>query len=41
MKPGFFKSYTEQAEAFYQQSVYQDSISQLTKALSDKQQASA
>lgn len=39
MEPGFFKSYTEQAEAFYQQSVYQDSISQLTKALSDKQQA--
>lgn len=39
MQPGFFKSYTEQAEAFYQQSVYQDSINQLTRALSNKREA--
>ena len=41
MKPGFFKQYTEQAEVFYQQSLYQDSSNQLKRALHDKQQAGA
>lgn len=38
MTPGPLKRYTEQAEVFYQQSVYQDSSSQLKRALHDKQQ---
>ena len=41
MKPGRFKQYTEQAEVYYQQSIYQDSVSQLKQALIDKRQASA
>lgn len=39
MKPGRFKQYTEQAEVYYQQSIYQDSVSQLKQALIDKRQA--
>ena len=39
MRPGLLKQYTEQAEVFYQQSIYQDSVSQLKRALNDKQQA--
>lgn len=38
MTPGLLKRYTEQAELFYQESVYQDSSSQLKRALHEKQQ---
>lgn len=40
LDPGPIKSYTERAEFFYQQSIYQDSSSQLKRALNEKQQAS-
>ena len=38
MTPGLLKRYTEKAEVFYQQSVYQDSSSQIKRALHEKQQ---
>ncbi|KAL3151350.1 hypothetical protein ABBQ38_013183 [Trebouxia sp. C0009 RCD-2024] len=39
MNPGLLKRYTEQAERFYEQSIYQDSSNQLKRALHEKQQA--
>lgn len=39
MEPGLVKQYTEDAEKFYRQSIYQDSRQQLKRALHDKQQA--
>lgn len=38
MDPGLLRRYTEQAEVFYQQSIYQDSSNQLKRALHEKQQ---
>lgn len=38
MASGLLKRYTEQAEVFYQQSIYQDSSRQLKRALHEKQQ---
>ena len=38
MNPGLLRRYTEQAEIFYQQSIFQDSSTQLKRALHEKQQ---
>ena len=40
MQSGPLRDYTEQAEYYYQKSLYQDSVQSLTRALHAKQQVS-